>query len=146
MPPKKKNSLMTCMNGFIGAVNTMDQTVLVPSLLRDIPLDEHTEMGHIKSDVDEGDLYAYYHLLKSLRGDIEWGVKTAEGKPLTRTNSSSSTSSSSMSSSEEDEEDENDSNLEKQLQYHLTGLQGVLSKLTVQANSLTSCYKQRVGI
>uniref|UniRef100_A0A3Q2XR23 MID1 interacting protein 1a n=1 Tax=Hippocampus comes TaxID=109280 RepID=A0A3Q2XR23_HIPCM len=143
---KNKNSIMSCMDGFIGAVNTMDQTVMVPNLLRDIPLDRHAEMSHFKSDLDEGDLYASYHLLKTLRGNIEWGVKAAEGKRLTRNNSLSSTSSSSSSSSEMDEEDDKDDNIEKQFQYHLTGLQGVLSKLTVQANSLTSYYKQRVGI
>ncbi|XP_051939060.1 mid1-interacting protein 1-B-like [Hippocampus zosterae] len=145
MHPKKKNSIMSCMNGFIGAVNNMDQTVMVPNLLRDIPLDRHAEMSHFKSDLDEGDLYASYHLLKTLRGNIEWGVKAAEDKRLTRNNSLSSTSSSSSSSSSS-EMDEEDDNIEKQFQYHLTGLQGVLSKLTVQANSLTSYYKQRVGI
>ncbi|XP_038576853.1 mid1-interacting protein 1-B-like [Micropterus salmoides] len=153
--PNQKNSLFNAMNRFIGAVNNMDQTVMVPSLLRDVPLEEDREMSSLKSDEDEGDMYSYYQLLKSIRRDIEWGVRCAaaderrkESMKFTRMNSSASTSSSassssSLSSSDDDEEDED---LQKQFQYHLTGLQGVLSKLTLQANCLTKRYKKEVGI
>lgn len=150
--PNQKNSLFNAMNRFIGAVNNMDQTVMVPSLLRDVPLEEENrEMSCLKSDVDEGDMYTYYQLLKSIRRDIEWGVKCAtademrkESMKITRMNSSASTSSSASLSEEDD--DEEDEDLEKQFQYHLTGLQGVLSKLTLQANSLTKRYKKEIGI
>ncbi|AWP13387.1 putative mid1-interacting protein 1 [Scophthalmus maximus] len=74
---KQKNSLFTAMNRFIGAVNNMDQTVMVPSLLRDVPLDEDRVLSSMKSDVDEGDMYSYYQLLKSIRTDMEWGVRRA---------------------------------------------------------------------
>lgn len=148
----QKNSLLNAMNRFIGAVNNMDQTVMVPSLLRDVPLDEDRDMSSLKSDVDEGDMYSYYELLKSIRRDIEWGVRRAsaddrraESVQLARRFSSASTSSSASSASSEEEEEE-DEDLQKQFQYHLTGLQGVLSKLTLQANSLTKRYKQEVGI
>uniref|UniRef100_A0A3Q2QMA2 MID1 interacting protein 1a n=1 Tax=Fundulus heteroclitus TaxID=8078 RepID=A0A3Q2QMA2_FUNHE len=73
--PKQKNSLLNAMNRFIGAVNDMDQTILVPSLLRDVPLEEEREMGGLKSEEDEGDMYSYYELLKSIRTDMEWGVR-----------------------------------------------------------------------
>uniref|UniRef100_A0A7N8WVK0 MID1 interacting protein 1 n=1 Tax=Mastacembelus armatus TaxID=205130 RepID=A0A7N8WVK0_9TELE len=119
--PNQKNSLFNAMNRFIGAVNNMDQTVMVPSLLRDVPLDEESEMSSLKSDEDEGDMYSYYQLLKSIRRDIEWGVRCAE-------------------------DEEEDEDLAKQFQYHLTGLQEVLSKLTQQANCLTKRYKQEIGI
>uniref|UniRef100_A0A3P8S5K9 MID1 interacting protein 1a n=1 Tax=Amphiprion percula TaxID=161767 RepID=A0A3P8S5K9_AMPPE len=75
--PNQKNNLFNAMNRFIGAVNNMDQTVMVPSLLRDVPVDEDSEMSSLKSDVDEGDMYSYYQLLKSIRRDIEWGVRCA---------------------------------------------------------------------
>uniref|UniRef100_A0A665VCA1 MID1 interacting protein 1b n=1 Tax=Echeneis naucrates TaxID=173247 RepID=A0A665VCA1_ECHNA len=71
--PNQKNSLFNAMNRFLGAVNNMDQTIMVPSLLRDVPLDEDRELSALKSDVDEGDMYSYYQLLKSIRRDIEWG-------------------------------------------------------------------------
>ncbi|XP_035532511.1 mid1-interacting protein 1-B-like [Morone saxatilis] len=150
--PKQKNSLFNAMDRFIGAVNNMDQTVMVPSLLRDVPLEEDREMSALKSVEEEGDMYSYYQLLKSIRMDIEWGVRCAaaderrkESMKITRMNSSASTSSSVSLSSEEDEEEE-DEDLKTQFQYHLTGLQGVLSKLTLQADSLTKRYKQEIGI
>ncbi|CAB1438410.1 unnamed protein product [Pleuronectes platessa] len=153
----QKNSLFTAMNRFLGAVNNMDQTVMVPSLLRDVPLDGDRELSAMKSDMDEGDMYSYYQLLKSIRTDMEWGVRCAtanerreESMKLSRTNSVTSTyssiSSSSSSSSYEEDEEEEDEDLEKQFQYHLTGLQGVLSKLTQQADSLTKRYKKEIGI
>ncbi|KAJ3592305.1 hypothetical protein NHX12_007433 [Muraenolepis orangiensis] len=169
--PRQKNSLFTAMDRFLCAVNTMDQTVMVPSVLRDVPLDEDSEMSSAmslkSSDMDEeGDMYSYYQLLKSIRGNIEWGVPQAAKKTreeedeeeenrrmgcgkITRVNSSTSlasTSYSSSSSSSSEAEDEEDEDLQKQLQFHLTGLHGVLSKLTVQANSLTNRYKQEVGM
>jgi len=152
--PKQKNSLFNAMNRFLGAVNNMDQTIMVPSLLRDVPLDEERELSSLKSsDEDEGDMYSYYQLLKSIRTDIEWGVRCAaaderrkESMKITRVNSSASISSSASSSSSSEEEDEEDEDLEKQFQFHLTGLQGVLGKLTLQANSLTKRYKQEIGI
>lgn len=150
--PNQKNSLFNAMNRFIGAVNNMDQTIMVPSLLRDVPLDEERDMAPLKSDIDEGDMYSYYQLLKSIRTDIEWGVRCAtaderrkESMKITRKHSSTSTSSASSTSSSE-EEDEEDEDLEKQFQFHLTGLQGVLSKLTQQANCLTKRYKKEIGI
>ncbi|XP_008432055.1 mid1-interacting protein 1-B-like [Poecilia reticulata] len=153
---KQKNSLFNAMNRFIGAVNDMDQTILVPTLLRDVPLEEDREMGVLKSDVEDGDMYSYYELLKSIRSDMEWGVRCAsaderlkESMKVSRSHSSASTCSSmsscSASCSEEEDEGE-DEDLQKQFQYHLTGLQGVLSKLTQQANSLTKRYKQEIGI
>uniref|UniRef100_A0A673CZ54 MID1 interacting protein 1b n=1 Tax=Sphaeramia orbicularis TaxID=375764 RepID=A0A673CZ54_9TELE len=119
--PTQKNNLFNAMNRFIGAVNNMDQTIMVPSLLRDVPLDEDKASLPLRSYEDEGDVYSYYQLLKSIRRDIEWGVRCAE-------------------------EYEEDEDLEKQFQYHLTGLQGVLSKLTQQANCVTKRYKQEIGI
>ncbi|XP_008326650.1 mid1-interacting protein 1-B [Cynoglossus semilaevis] len=154
----QKNSLFNAMNRFIGAVNNMDQTIMVPSLLRDVPLDEDRELSSMKSDEEEGDMYSYYQLLKSIRSDMEWGVRCAsaderrkEGMKITRMNSTASiastasaASSSANSFDEEDEEEEED--LAKQFQYHLTGLQDVLSKLTQQAVCLTKRYKQEIGI
>lgn len=143
----QKNSLFNAMNRFLGAVNNMDQTIMVPSLLRDVPLEEDKEINSLKSDEDEGDMYSYYQLLKSIRRDMEWGINGAdERRPeFTRMNSSTSSLSFASLSSEEDEEEE-DEDLEKRFQYHLTGLQGVLSKLTQQADTLTRRYKKEIGI
>lgn len=141
----QKHSLFNAMNRFIGAVNNMDQTVMVPSLLRDVPLDDEREMTAIKStssDMDDGDMYSYYQLLKSIRQDIELGVRRAEERRMESVSMKVSRSDSEDSSEDSEEEDD----LEKQFQFHMTGLHGVLSKLTQQAHTLTNRYKQEIGI
>lgn len=149
--PNQKNSLFNAMNRFIGAVNNMDQTILVPSMLRDVPLEEDRQLASLKADEDEGDMYSYYQLLKSIRRDIEWGVRCAEAderrkESMKVTRSSSSASTASSSEDEDEELEEEDEDLEKQFQYHLVGLQDVLSKLTLQANTLTKRYTKEIGI
>ncbi|KAG1959728.1 mid1-interacting protein 1A [Pimephales promelas] len=142
-PLSQKNALFTAMNRFIGAVNNMDQTVMVPSLLRDVPLDQQNEeqkltdvMGSYLRDA-EGDMYSYYSQLKSIRNNIEWGVLRAEEQRRKKD---------SPAPESVHTEPDNDSDLEQLLQYHLKGLHGVLSKLTSQANNLTNRYKQEIGI
>uniref|UniRef100_A0A8C6MJF7 MID1 interacting protein 1b n=1 Tax=Nothobranchius furzeri TaxID=105023 RepID=A0A8C6MJF7_NOTFU len=83
----QKNSLINAMNRFIGAVNNMDQTVMVPSLLRDVPLDDGEDPKAPETDTSrtffpqDGDMYSSYVLLKSIRNDIEWGVLQGEERP-----------------------------------------------------------------
>ncbi|XP_061697208.1 mid1-interacting protein 1A isoform X2 [Syngnathoides biaculeatus] len=161
--PAQKNSLFNAMNSFLGAVNNMDQTVMVPILLRDVPLGEDADMCGPKSEADDGDgdgdMYSYYQLLKSIRQDIEWGLRAspvvketpcrlrrADSLASMASSSSFASSLSAPSSEDEEEEEEEEEDLQKQFQYHLAGLQEVLSKLTTQANSLTKRYKQSIGL
>ncbi|XP_059417207.1 mid1-interacting protein 1A-like [Carassius carassius] len=142
-PLGKKNSLFTAMNRFIGAVNNMDQTVMVPSLLRDVPLDQEKEEQKLTNDTGsylrdaEGDMYSYYSQLKSIRNNIEWGFMRAEEQRRKKDTTAPEPVRT---------EPESDIDLEQLLQYHLKGLHGVLSKLTSQANNLTNRYKQEIGI
>uniref|UniRef100_A0A4W5Q107 MID1 interacting protein 1b n=1 Tax=Hucho hucho TaxID=62062 RepID=A0A4W5Q107_9TELE len=143
----QRNSLFNAMNRFIGAVNNMDQTVMVPSLLRDVPLDEEEEVKTISpirtasngsaAYFQDGDMYNYYVLLKSIRNDIEWGVLQADD----RRKEKMGVTALDISRIESDDDD-----LEKQFHYHLTGLHTVLSKLTRKANTLTNRYNQEIGI
>ncbi|XP_067439961.1 mid1-interacting protein 1-B-like [Thunnus thynnus] len=123
----QKNSLFTAMSRFIGAVNNMDQTVMVPSLLRDVPLDADEQLEALQPAGGDGaGMYGSYVLLKSIRNDMEWGVLQNGGTDATRP--------------AEDEDD-----LEKQFYFHLNGLHAVLSKLTRKADTLTSRYKEEIG-
>lgn len=129
----QKNSLFTAMSRFIGAVNNMDQTVMVPSLLRDVLLDgdaaaedltaPRTNAVFLRPD---GDMYSSYVLLKSIRNDMEWGVLQGGVEKVEKV--------------EVKEEDD----LEKQFHFHLNGLHTVLSKLTLKANTLTKRYKEEI--
>lgn len=148
----QKNSLFSAMTRFIGAVNNMDQTVMVPSLLRDVPLDDATR-AEVKSPARAtgagggggtnavhpvpaayfrtGDMYGYYVLLKSIRDDIEWGVLHQGGDERRKD----------PARLEPDDED-----LEQLFRFHLNGLHAVLGELTRKANTLTNRYKQEIGI
>ncbi|XP_018605457.1 mid1-interacting protein 1A [Scleropages formosus] len=129
----QKNSLFHAMNRFIGAVNNMDQTVMVPSLLRDVPLEvEKDADSGSPSYFHDGNMYSYYVLLKSIRNDMEWGVLQADDRRKDKLG---------VTALEADDED-----LEKRFRFHLMGLQAVLSKLTRKAHTLTNRYKQELGI
>lgn len=133
----QKNSLFNAMSRFIGAVNNMDQTVMVPSLLRDVPLDQEDEKE--VNSFHNGDMYGSYVRLKSIRNDIEWGVLQADERRKDK--HGVTTASLDVSRIEPDDE-----NLENLFHFHLTGLHTVLAKLTRKANTLTNRYKQEIGI
>lgn len=137
----QKNSLFNAMNRFIGAVNNMDQTVMVPSLLRDVPLDdaqaERTASGGTNGTAffpQDGDMYSSYVLLKSIRNNIEWGVLQGDERRKEKVDDVE------VIRPEAEEDD-----LEKQFHLHLSGLHAVLSKLTRKANTLTTRYKEEIG-
>ncbi|NWX87859.1 M1IP1 protein, partial [Nothoprocta pentlandii] len=159
----QKYSLFNAMNRFIGAVNNMDQTVMVPSLLRDVPLllEELDAAGGVCAERDAAlppppnagayfsrrDMYSHYMLLKSIRNDIEWGVlqppagdDAARKKDKLGGGGPGADISRGLAADGEAEED-----LEEQFHYHLSGLHAVLSKLTRKANVLTNRYKQEIG-
>ena len=143
----QKHSLFNAMNRFIAAVNNMDQTVMVPSLLRDVPLQDEVEKGNSVRTASSGpgaylydrDVYSYYVLLKSIRDDIEWGVFQREDRRKEKVDITA------LDLSRMEKEGDGD-DLEKLFHYHLSGLHTVLSKLTRNANTLTNRYKQEIGI
>ena len=140
----QKNSLFNAMNRFIGAVNNMDQTVMVPSLLRDVPLEEEKEVNPVRTASNgsatyfqEGDMYGDYVRLKSIRNDIEWGVLQAEERRKEKLG---------VNALEVTRVEPDEADLEKLFHFHLNGLHTVLSTLTHKANTLTNRYKQEIGI
>lgn len=169
----QKHSLFNAMNRFIGAVNNMDQTVMVPSLLRDVPLaepglddDVGVEVGSSGGCLEEGtppapspgsangsffapsrDMYSHYVLLKSIRNDIEWGVLHQPPPPAAGSEEGSAWKSKEIlvDLSPLERADAGEEDLEQQFHYHLRGLHTVLSKLTRKANILTNRYKQEIG-
>lgn len=135
----QKKSLFSAMNRFIFAVNNMDQTVMVPSLLRDVPLDDTQNVKTANGNGaayfhQDSDMYSSYVLLKSIRNDIEWGI--LQGNERRREKEGDT-----VPPRPEAEEDD----LEKQLHFHLNGLHAVLSKLTRKADTLTTRYKEEIG-
>ncbi|XP_069577305.1 mid1-interacting protein 1-B-like [Brachyistius frenatus] len=123
----QKHSLLTAMNRFVGAVDNMDRTVMVPSLLRDVPPDHGDDPKAEGTARGAADMYGSYVLLKSIRNDMEWGVPQGEGRRK-------------VGGADGEEAD-----LETQFHFHLNGLHAVLSKLTRKANTLTNRYKEEIG-
>lgn len=162
-----KHSLLNVMHRFIAAANNMDETIMVPSLLRDLPLEEQQQAvvgemepnnNHDSSSQElsipskQRDMYEHYLLLKSIRNDMEWGLLKKE------MNSGASFLEIAVKQQEEEAQKvhkqqgmtgelllEDNSDLEHQFHYHLRGLFGVLSKLTLQADNLTNRYKREIG-
>ncbi|KAM9849432.1 mid1-interacting protein 1-like [Aulostomus maculatus] len=146
-----KHSLINVMHRFIAAANNMDETIMVPSLLRDVPLEE-LETTRMEANNNEPpcpnkqqrDMYEHYLLLKSIKNDMEWGLLKRE--------MSSGASFLEMAVKQEEQKPvtgdlllDDNSDLENQFHYHLRGLFGVLSKLTEQADHLTNRYKREIG-
>ncbi|KAB0338298.1 hypothetical protein E2I00_016011, partial [Balaenoptera physalus] len=144
----QKHSLFNAMNRFIGAVNNMDQTVMVPSLLRDerTPPAPGPGSGNGSFFAPSRDMYSHYVLLKSIRNDIEWGV--LQQPPAAAGSEEGSAWKSKdilVDLSHLEGADAGEEDLEQQFHYHLRGLHTVLSKLTRKANILTNRYKQEIG-
>ncbi|KAM4732557.1 mid1-interacting protein 1-like [Anableps anableps] len=150
-PASNKHSLLNVMHRFMAAANNMDETIMVPSLLRDVPLEEQAannnndEESRVASS--KRDMYEHYLLLKSIKNDMEWGLLKRE------MSSGASFLEIAVKQQEEEEQPsgkgelpvEDNADLEHQFHYHLRGLFGVLSKLTLQADHLTNRYKREIG-
>ncbi|XP_051876749.1 mid1-interacting protein 1-B-like [Pristis pectinata] len=125
-----QHSLFNALNRFITAVTIMSETIMVPSLLRDLPTEEEGNRG--ESTVSkQRDMYDNYLLLKSIRNDIEWGILDEHIK-------------SDLESMKAREEDGDVGDLQQLFHHHLNGLYNVLSKLTLQANCLTNHYTKEL--
>lgn len=146
-----KHSLVNVMNRFIAATNNMDETILLPSLLRDMPLDDAAGEANNNNTADlcvkeQPDMYQHYLRLKSIKNDMEWGLlkrevsRSASFLEMAVHQEEHQTTPATISSALPNETD-----LEEQFHYHLRGLFGVLSKLTTQADNLTNRYKREIG-
>lgn len=130
----QRQSLLDAIQRFNTATTIMDETIMVPSMLRDIPPVQE-ECGEQSNQImEQKSLYESYLLLKSLRNDMKWG-----------THQDSKTTQEHYTEKEESPEDET-SDLVEQFQQHLKGLLSVLTKLTKKANLLTNSYKKQIGI
>lgn len=150
-PASNKHSLLNVMHRFIAAANNMNETIMVPSLLRDVPLEERAAANDNNNNNDDEeplcankqrDMYEHYLLLKSIKNDMEWGL-------LKEMSSGGGAGFLEMAVKQEEQQKallpEDNADLEHQFHYHLRGLFGVLSKLTLEADHLTNRYKREIG-
>ncbi|XP_070800165.1 thyroid hormone-inducible hepatic protein [Pituophis catenifer annectens] len=120
---------------YFSAVRHMEQTVMFPSLLQGVSLEDQEDPAEINSEQKcsrDRDLYDDFTLLKSIKSTVESGLPPLHDKSLS-------------SSREEEEEAKEKTDLEGLFRYHISGLYHVLAQLTSRANAVTSRYNEILG-
>ncbi|XP_061819444.1 mid1-interacting protein 1-B-like [Nerophis lumbriciformis] len=120
----RRDSLLLALNSYNSAAARMEQTVLLPSLLRDVPGGDE-EPG--------GDLYGDYLMLKAVKSVVESGPVPPED----------------CKASEDETPEalpEPDADPESILRFHLSGLLSVMGQLTQRSQRLTQKYLDIIGI
>ncbi|XP_029964933.1 thyroid hormone-inducible hepatic protein [Salarias fasciatus] len=124
-----KSSLLLALRRYSSAVSDMEQTVLVPSLLRDVPSDEAWDCENGSQD-----LYGDYLMLKAIRNTAEGGLLHADDH---RSRSGTALS--------KKLEPLLGTDPETLFHFHLAGLFAVMSELTEKTQSLTDKYMDIIG-
>lgn len=128
-----KNNLLLTLRRYSSAVSNMEHTILLPSLLRDVPSDEVVDCEAAEETCR--DLYSNYLMLKAIRNTVESSLvplddqKTKNNAVLNKTL-----------------EPLLDTDPEALFRFHLTGLFSVMSTLTKKTQSLTEKYMDIIGV
>lgn len=127
-----RNSLLLALKCYRTAVNDMEQTILLPSLLRDVPSEHDVDSEAVESSKD---LFEYYQMLKVIRNTVESGLVPYD-------DSNTKTHKALLKSLEPLLE----ADLEAFFYFHLRGLFSVMSTLTKKSQDLTDKYLDIVGV
>lgn len=141
-----KSSLLIALKKFVGAVEVMDETVMVPSRLKDLEVSDSNRPVISESNnnctslpnVQPGaNLYSFYKVLNKLQKEIVSGLpKELDVDDLDSTDSSDDNSENSDPSAEKSAAN---------FKYHLQGLFSSLNQMTDTAKFLTNTYEAGVG-
>lgn len=133
---RNKSSLLLALRSYSAAVSHMEQTVLLPSLLRDVPSDELWDGEVEQQQLEEAsqDLYQNYLTLKAIKTTAESGLIPLDDR-RSKSRSASLTSGSMMAVDQE-----------ALFHFHLRGLFSVLGRLTKKSQSLTDKYLEIIGV
>ncbi|KAM9820307.1 thyroid hormone-inducible hepatic protein [Neosynchiropus ocellatus] len=126
-----RKSLLLALKRYGAAISHMEQTVLLPSLLRDIPSDD---TGDSESAAEsDRDLYDTFLMLKAVRNTVENGLVPPDDR-VSKSSVLAKTLESLL-----------DSDPELVFRFHLRGLFAVMSALTEKTQSLTDRYMDIIG-
>ncbi|GFO48823.1 mid1-interacting protein 1a [Plakobranchus ocellatus] len=142
-----QQSLLNAIKNFVQAVDTMDETVMIPCRLRDIPVDNSSVAVSTSPEVNNnkaviptyqvnGDLYNFYAMLHAIRKEITVGPNL---------NDEESIENSDENMNENDPSNENARKTAAAFRYHLRGLFGLLHQMTETAKVLSSRYEKEVS-
>ncbi|XP_022117491.1 mid1-interacting protein 1A [Pieris rapae] len=135
-----KESILHDMENFVKMVNTMDETVLVPSRLMNLPQE------------GDDDPFSLFSMLNDLKTELLWaGAEPEEqserGRRVSDMSDTDSETSSAAGDSGIEGEDERESaaRAAEDCRRHLRGLRRCLRTLTASATHLTRSYQEEVG-
>ncbi|XP_005796888.1 mid1-interacting protein 1-B-like [Xiphophorus maculatus] len=123
-----RNSMLLTLKRYSSAVGDMEKTILLPSLLRDVPSDCEA------ADETCRDLYANYLMLKAIRNTVESSLV-----PLDDQKAKIATFTKTL-------EPFLEADPEALFLFHLRGLFSVMSDLTKETRSLTDKYLDIIGL
>lgn len=136
-----KMSLLDALKKFVSAVEAMDETVMIPSRLKDMEVcnvmpETNNNCESLPAIQPGTNLYSFYKVLNKLQKEIVTGQSTEidEGQDL--------------ADSSDDNSENVDDSAEKtaaNFKYHLRGLFSSLNQMTATAKFLTNTYETEVG-
>lgn len=137
-------SLLSALNRFVHAVDSMEDTVMIPSRLKDVqvpreitPPQGETEQN-LNPVVEGSDLFECYSLINSIKSELMSGpIKGEEGFE-------SDVSSECSDDSEDSTASDTCRKTADEFRYHLQGLFGLLHQLTGTAKFITNKYENEV--
>ncbi|PVD18541.1 hypothetical protein C0Q70_21090 [Pomacea canaliculata] len=138
-----QQSLLTALNRFVNAVNTMDDIVMIPSRLKDLEVASHDISGEennnqsvaIPSIQSGTDLYRCFSMLHAIRDEIIDGPQSEDDNDAAAAAGETS----------EDDTTAASRKTANMFRYHLRGLFHLLHQLTATAKYLGSRYERDVA-
>ncbi|XP_041850657.1 thyroid hormone-inducible hepatic protein [Melanotaenia boesemani] len=127
-----RNSLILTLKRYSTAVRNMELTILLPSLLRDVPSEEVCDCEAAEETCR--DLYANYLMLKAIRNTVESSLAPSDDRKAKNTALNLTM------------EPYLDTDPEALFHFHLKGLFSVMNDLTKKTQSITKKYLEIVGV
>ncbi|XP_076591281.1 thyroid hormone-inducible hepatic protein [Chaetodon auriga] len=127
-----KNSLLLTLRRYSSAVSDMEKTILLPSLLRDVPSDELWDCDAAEDSCT--DLYDNYLMLKAIRNTVESSLVPLDDHK-TKNNTMFKTLEPLL-----------DTDPDALFHFHLRGLFSVMTALTKKTQNLTEKYMDIIGV
>lgn len=125
-----KNSLLLALRRYNSAVSDMEQTILLPTLLRDVPSDEAWDAAEEPCS----DLHQNYLMLKAIRNTVEIGLFSTDDHKAKNNTALNKTLEPLL-----------DTDPEALFCFHLKGLFSVTTELTKKTHRLTEKYMDIIG-
>lgn len=127
-----KNSLLLALRRYNSAVSDMEQTILLPSLLRDVPSNKVWDCDAAEESCS--DLYDNYLMFKAIRNTVESGLLSLDDHKAKNNTALNKTLEPLL-----------ETDPEALFRFHLRGLFSVMTNLTKKTQCITEKYMDIIG-